>query len=396
MVKVGGIARQRMGRWSLFRLMKNSRVAITASAVLGLLVLTVSCGTVTPRMSDSTVVPIYYATDRKPLMPLEVWQGKLPTKGSRFQYYGTDYNPATLEMGICRVNVPTGRHSPGVVERPRWYGPPAHPEKYFAITALRPLEADRFFADLNRRLTNSSCREVAVFIHGYNITFSTAALYTCQLSWDWGFRGVPVLYSWPSHGTLLAYPRDEESARLTEAHLRLFLQGILAKTAATNVHLIAHSLGCRALTEVLRSFVAEPNQPLFGEIVLAAPDVNRIGFLHDVAQTLPKIARRVTLYASSADKALRASRSFHRYERAGDVAKGLTVCEGIDTIDASDVDRDLLGHSYLVKSRAVIADLADVICRSLPAEQRNLTRQASDGLAYWKLNKAIDGREVHK
>ena len=172
------------------------------------------------------------------------------------------------------------------------------------------------------------------------------------------------------------------------AHLRFFLQGILAKTAATNVHLIAHSLGCRALTEVLKSFVAERNQPLFGEVVLAAPDVNRIGFLQDVAQTLPKVARRVTLYASSADKALHASRSFHRYERAGDVATGLTVCEGIDTIDASDVDKDLLGHSYLVKSRAVIADLADVICRSLPPEQRNLTRQASNGLEYWKLNKA--------
>src|SRR5512145_686804 len=111
MLKAGGIARRRMGRWSLFRLMKNSRVVITALAVLGLLVLTVSCGTVTPRMSDSTVVPIYYATDRKPLMPLEVWQGKLLRRGSRFQYYGTDYNPATLEMGICRVNVPTGRHS---------------------------------------------------------------------------------------------------------------------------------------------------------------------------------------------------------------------------------------------------------------------------------------------
>jgi esterase/lipase superfamily enzyme len=388
MAKVGSVARQRMGRWSLFRLMKNSRVAITALTVLGLLVFTVSCGTVTPRMSDSTVVPIYYATDRKPLMPLEVWQVKLPRKGSRFQYYGAEYNPAPLEMGICRINIPTREHKLGAVERPAWFGPQQRPEKYFAITTLRPLAPDRFFADLNRRLTNSSCREVAVFIHGYNITFSTAALYTSQLSWDWGFRGVPVLYSWPSHGTLLAYPRDEESAHLTEAHLRFFLQGILAKTAATNVHLIAHSLGCRALTEVLKSFVAETNPPLFGEVVLAAPDVNRIGFLQDVAQTLPKVARRVTLYASSADKALHASRSFHRYERAGDVATGLTVCEGIDTIDASDVDKDLLGHSYLVKSRAVIADLADVICRSLPPEQRNLTRQASNGLEYWKLNKA--------
>jgi hypothetical protein len=101
---VAGVARQCLRRWPSFLDMKNLRVAVTASAVLGLLVFTVSCGTVTPRMSDSTVVPIYYATDRKPLMPIEVWQAELPRKGSRFQYYGAEYNPATLEMGICPVN----------------------------------------------------------------------------------------------------------------------------------------------------------------------------------------------------------------------------------------------------------------------------------------------------
>jgi esterase/lipase superfamily enzyme len=209
------------------------------------------------------------------------------------------------------------------------------------------------------------------------------------LCWDWGFRGVPILYSWPSRGTVFSYPRDEESAHLTQASLRLFLQGILAQTAATNVHLIAHSLGCRALAEVLKSFAAEPNPPRFGEVILAAPDINRLDFLRDIAPALPKVARRVTLYASSADRVLHASQSFHQYTRAGDVAGGLTVCQGIETIDASDVDRDLLGHSYLVKSRAVIADSADVICRSLPPEQRNLTRLNDNGCEYWKLNQRV-------
>jgi len=98
------------------------------------------------------------------------------------------------------------------------------------------LEADRFFAELNRRLTNSSCRDVVVFVHATTSRRDRGTLY-CQLSWI-GFPRHSILYSWPSHGTLLSYPRDEESALLTEAHLRLFLQGLLANTAATNVHLI--------------------------------------------------------------------------------------------------------------------------------------------------------------
>ena len=110
-----------------------------------------------------------------------------------------------------------------------------------------------------------------------------------------------------------------------------------------------------------------------------------LGFLREIAPALPRVARRVTLYASSTDKVLHASRSFHQYPRAGDVAGGLTVCPGIDTIDASGVDRGLLGHSYLVRSQAVIADIADVICRGLPPERRNLKRLDYHGIEYWKL-----------
>lgn len=36
----------------------------------------------------------------------------------------------------------------------------------------------------------------------------------------------------------------------------------------------------------------------------------------------------------------------------------------------------------------MIADIADVLCRGLPPEQRNLTRMGSNGLEYWKLNRA--------
>ena len=256
-------------------------------------------------MCDSVVIPIYYATDRQALVPLEVWKKEFRRRGTQWPYYGSDYDSTRLELGVCPVNVPAREHQLGMVERPGWYASEGSPSKYFAITTLDPLEPESFFASLNRQLTNSCCRDVFVFIHGYNVTFSTAMLYTTQLTWDWDFTGIPILYSWPSSGTLLGYPRDEESIRLTEGHLRFFLKELLARTAATNVHLIAHSMGNRALTEVLKSLASEPNQPLFNEIVLAAPDVNRVGFLQDIAEALPKVARRVTLYASSADKALR-------------------------------------------------------------------------------------------
>ena len=376
------------------RNMKQPRFVALAGAALILMLLTVSCSTLrTPRQGEAVVVPVFYATDRMPLMPLDQWQAKLRKKGSHFPYYGGEYDPSRLELGVCPISVPARLHRAGVVERPGWPSSAEDPAKHFSITALRPSEPEAFFAELSRGVTHSDCREVFIFVHGYNMTFASAALYTAQLAWDWGFRGVPILYSWPSDGTVLAYPKDEESARLSEAHLRVFLGEILAKSGATNVHLIAHSLGGRVLTDVLKSFAGEWNQPRFGEVILAAPDVNRIGFLQDVAQALPKVARRVTLYASSKDLAMESSKIFHQFPRAGDTGLSPVVCNGMDTIDASGVEADALGHSYLLRAPPVIADMEDVICHGLPPEQRHLKRlNAVNGQCCWKLENGVTSK----
>jgi esterase/lipase superfamily enzyme len=203
--------------------MNRLRLVVVAAAPLGLVLLTVSCGTLrTPRAGEAVMVPVFYATDRTPLMPLDQWQVKLRKKGSHFAYYGAEYDPSRLELGVCPISVPALLHRAGVVERPGWPSSAEDPAKHFSITALTPSEPEAFFAGLNDRVTHSGCREVFIFVHGYNMTFASAALYTAQLAWDWGFKGVPILYSWPSDGTLLAYPKDEESARLTESHLRVF------------------------------------------------------------------------------------------------------------------------------------------------------------------------------
>jgi esterase/lipase superfamily enzyme len=364
--------------------MKRLRLQVAMSSAL-LAFAAVSCRMGPPRMTDSAVMPVYYATDRKPLMALEDWRRKEPKRGSSFEYYGPEYEPGRLEFGVCGINVPTGIHHVGMVERPGWFGSEGRVAKYFAINNLRPAEEGSFFAQVNRDLATSGCGSVFIFLHGYNVSFSAAALYTSQLAWDWGFRGVPILYSWPSDGSLLGYPKDEESARLTERHLAWFLGELASKTTATNINLVAHSLGGRALAEVLKSFASEPRQPQFGEVILAAPDLNRVAFLQDLAEVLPRVARRVTIYVSSADKALKVSRSFHQFPRVGDATSEPMVCAGIDMIDASSVETDLLGHSYMLRSRAVIADMADVLCRGLCPEQRRLTRVEHNGQGYWKL-----------
>ena len=65
----------------------------------------------------------------------------------------------------------------------------------------------------------------------------------------------------------------------------------------------------------------------------------------DIAPRLARTGINTTVYASSNDRALMASKAFHGYASAGDAAGGLPVVDGVETVDASDVSASLLGHS---------------------------------------------------
>jgi esterase/lipase superfamily enzyme len=333
---------------------------------------------------DYVVIPVYYATDRKPLLPLTEWKEKLRDRGSEFEYYGPDFDNE-LQLGVCPVSIPTRVHVSGNIERPRWYESESL-EKHFFIITLTTLSSNDFVRRIDAQLTKTKRLDAFVFVHGYNVRFSAAAMRTAQLAYDWGFEGVPILYSWPSDGTILRYDKDQETAQLTRGHFRHFLKNVVASTQATNIHIIAHSMGNRVVTDVLKEFLTETNQPVFKEVVLAAPDVNRIGFINDIAPLIPKVARRISLYASSEDNALRIANLKSTYPRAGQAGEHLVLAKGIETIDASGVDTDMLGHSYLANAQNVIEDLADVLCRSVPASGRRLERRNDgSGGEYWKI-----------
>jgi esterase/lipase superfamily enzyme len=145
-------------------------------------------------------------------------------------------------------------------------------------------------------------------------------------------------------------------------------------------------MGTRALTNALREFAREMEheEKPFHQVVLAAPDIDAEVFRRDLVPALNKTAQRVTLYASSNDHALAASRKLHAYPRAGESGANLVVAPGLDTIDVSAVDTSLLGHSYYGDNNTIIADLYRLIHESLPPERRERLQPAVyAGLPYW-------------
>ncbi len=292
-----------------------------------------------------------------------------------------------LEYGVCEVSIPK-IHRVGQLEAPSIFRLDFRetPERHVILAGIEPLESQAFFEGLKTRVDESAAKSAFVFVHGFNVTFEDAARRTAQIAYDLKFDGAPIFFSWPSQGGLFKYTIDETNVMWTVPHLRQFLTEVAERTEARRIHLVAHSMGNRALTSALRdlSFLPDDKRPRFSEVVLTAPDIDAEVFRKDIAPYIVQTADRVTLYASSNDTALAYSKTVHGYPRAGDSGQELLVLPGMETVDVSEVDTSLLGHNYYGNNETVLADLIEVLQRSMPPQQRRWLRSAQVGpLEYW-------------
>lgn len=288
-----------------------------------------------------------------------------------------------VHYGTCDVSIPP-KHEVGAVERPM-IGP-ENEQEHVVLQKTESLEEEAFFASIRNKLASlpRSDKSCFVFIHGFNVDFENAARRTAQIHYDLKFEGVPIFFSWPSRANVRHYFSDRNEIEFSRYVIKQFLTDVADRSDAERIHVIAHSMGadatCRAIAEM-----GEKGK-VFDQIVLAAPDIDREVFRRQIAPRLTKTANRTTLYCSKNDLALLLSRNFNDATRAGDSSQGALVIQDVDTVDASNIDTDLLGHSYYGDCLPLLNDVHDLLRASLSPEERKLRPWPVDeGLLYWTL-----------
>jgi esterase/lipase superfamily enzyme len=182
----------------------------------------------------------------------------------------------------------------------------------------------------------------------------------------------------------LAYFRDDKTIAASQPELRAFLERVVERTGAERVSVVAHSMGTLLVARTLKELHdARPGLHI-DQLVLGAPDIDTTSFRRSLAPALTGIAGRVTIYASSHDRALDLAQAASSYPRVGQAGPGLLVLPGIDVVDASAATEGDFGHGYLGASNAVLADLRAVLA-GVPATARRLERRRRGDLAYWEL-----------
>ena len=329
-----------------------------------------------PASSGHAVVPVFFATDRSRAA------GSVPS-------YGKGRNPGgALALGRIDVSVPRdGRHVTGRVERPTWWTLyTENPNEHFTIVARRQQSGTDFYADLRNKVTSANRREMFVFVHGFNVGFDDAVFRTAQIAYDLGFDGAPVLYSWPSEESVspAGYATDLANNDWTVPHLAAFLDELVAKSGASKIHIIAHSMGNRALVNAMTR-LPSATRTRFSQVLLTAPDIDADTFV-ELADAVKRNSERTTLYVSANDWALAASRKLQTYTRAGDTSQRVVVVPGIDTVDVSAIDTNLIGHSYYGDNRSVISDMVLVLTQGLPPMLRPRIKAAGrPPSAFWRI-----------
>lgn len=258
---------------------------------------------------------------------------------------------------------------------------------------------------LNEALSRTPCKEVFLYVHGFNNDFDEAAFRLAQLWHFMGRVGVPIVYTWPAGhpGLLRGYTYDRESGEFTVFHLRSAIQFLAKCPTVEKINILAHSRGTDVATSALRELHIEyrgqgldtRTELKLGRVILAAPDLDfEVVGQRIAADRLHLVPEQFTIYLSEDDRAIRLSSwLFASARRLGQATLGdftpaaqesLAEFPEIDLVDV-DVDDGFLGHGYFISNPAVLSDLILVYRDGrLPGAEhgRPMTREGS---GFWKL-----------
>ena len=317
-------------------------------------------------------VTVWYGTNRRPTAP-----------GSReAEPYGSAPDD-TLHTGRCVVSIPKAMQLGRLGQRR---------SRSLGRDRLRLVEHEAMgteaywqaMGDALLAATDPGEGCVLLYLHGYRTLFTEAALRAAQLHADLKVPGVTAFFSWPSLGRTGGYLGDEDTVQHAERHLFRFLQELCVVPGARKVHVLAHSMGNRAMLRVAMRAVERTSATAgmaLGQVVLAAPDVGA-RFFGAEAGAYRSVADGTTLYVSSKDKALRSSGILHGAPRAG-FAPPLTLVDGIHTIETDTVDLTMLGHGYFAQARPVLTDIHDLLHGARHPSARMGLRPGSAGPGHW-------------
>ena len=260
---------------------------------------------------------------------------------------------------------PDARREIGQVQWPKRL--PADPQKEFTTVAVDPI-ADEKEGEAWLKTHVPRSRRVLVFVHGFNNLYEEAVYRFAQIVHDSKADVVPVVFTWPSRGSLFDYNYDKESTNYSRDALEDLLTQIARNPAVGEVTVMAHSMGTWLAVEALRQMAIRNGRidPKIGNVILAAPDLD-VDVFGQQYQSFDGKAPHFTLFVSRDDRALTLSKRISgNVERLGHIDpsaepyRSQLEAAGITVLDLTKLKSgDPLNHGKFAESPDVVRLIGD-------------------------------------
>lgn len=224
-----------------------------------------------------------------------------------------------------------------------------------------------------------------LYTHGFYIDFEKGCRRAAVLQENARQDGRFLWFSWPSDGSLFNYTHDETDLYWSVLDLSETIIALEEQFGPDRVNLAGHSLGGRGIVLAVHDVAAQRPDARLGDVVLLAPDMD-FGVFARLLPRIRPIVRSITIYVADGDRPLGLSESVHGYPRLGQTGNDVSLLEGVEVIDLSDLQvRSPTGHLYHVYNVEVGADMDQLLNRGLPAAERPNMLQVGPNL--WRLQR---------
>lgn len=276
---------------------------------------------------------------------------------------------------------------------------PADPSRDFTTIDVTPLagvgDAKGW---LKRHLPKS--RRVLIFVHGFNNGFEDAVYRFAQIAHDSHADAAPVLFTWPSRGSVFSYGFDRESANFSRDAFEETIWRLSQDPTVGDITIMGHSMGAWLVMESLRQMAIRRGRlpPSIHNVILASPDID-VDVFRTQWQALQRPDLRFTIFVSQGDRALALSRRLSgRVDRLGQIdarsASNFEAIEqaGIVVIDLSGLrGGDSLNHSKFAESPEVVRLIGARLVAGQAIDDSDASLGERIGIAAMGVGQAVGG-----
>jgi len=313
----------------------------------------------------------------------------------RYGSYDAEFEPT---LGLSAVFDPT-----------KWFR-----NEEVEIRVEQELTRSELVRQLRAYVRESPHRSLLIVVHGYREQFESALRKTAFVSHVLDINTPVLLFDWPGDqpGTpLVAYRRAVEVAEESGTELARTLEIVLEEIEPERVWLLANSMGAQVVADAFGLLYGQEEfadaELELEDVVLTAPDVDLEAFNDQFKTEISALTRHLTVYVSSNDRALLASRIVNRGMRRGEstldsrdvnqeqLEEAIRLAELIEPggdqitlVDVTPVNRTINFHNFYLESPEVFNDLfLRLLNPETPSTRVLYPIRSRDGAVYWILTR---------